>query len=126
MTQLKEFCLVLLFGVAGGVLYELFRLPKRARERAWVRIALDILFCLAFAAGYVFFVLSTGLPAFRVYHAAALILGLFLYEKTFHKTVAFFAQRVYNAAYKEIIRKKERKAWQTRDRSLPKKQRGSP
>lgn len=126
MTQLKEFCLVLLFGVAGGLVYEFFRLPKHARERAWLRIALDILFCLVFAAGYVFFALNAGFSGFRLYHAAALILGLFLYEKTFHKTVAFFAQRVYNAAYKEIIRKKERKAWQTRDRSLPKKQRGSP
>lgn len=126
MTQPKSFCILLLFGYAGGLFFELFRPFGQKDNRSILRFLLDALFCVLFAVGYIFFALQQRLLPFRLYHGAALLLGIFLYEKTLHKTVAFFAQKVYNAIKKQITRKKEHKAWQTRDRSLPKKQRGSP
>ena len=127
MTQLRTFCLLLLLGFVLGSLYEPIRILGRGRRGRALRLALDLLFCLAAGAAYLCLSVSCALPGFRLFHAAGLGAGLLLYEKSLHKTVAFFARKVYNVSKKFISLQKEHSACKTRDRpSLPKKQRGSP
>ena len=129
MTQLRLFSAMLLFGFAGGILYEPFLFIHHARlTRMKIIAALnDAVFCALLGGLYLLLCLSFDLTPLRVYHTIGIALGFFLYEKSLHKTVAFFARKVYNVSKKFISLQKEHSACKTRDRpSLPKKQRGSP
>lgn len=129
MTQLRVFSAMLLFGFAGGFLYEPFLFIHRARSVHLKIIAAlsDAIFCALLGGLYLLLFLASDLTPFRVYHIFGIAFGLFLYEKSLHKTVAFFARKVYNVSKKFISLQKEHSACKTRDRpSLPKKQRGSP
>lgn len=96
MSQLHAFLLSAAFGVFCGFFRDaLYPLRRAFRGRAW-EIAADALTFAAFGAGYLFFALFLGLPAFRLYHFLGLCLGFFLYLKSFHKIVAFFGKKVYN------------------------------
>lgn len=127
MTQLRTFCLLLLLGFVLGSLYEPIRIVGRGRRGRALRFMLDLLFCLAAGAAYLCLSVSCALPGFRLFHAAGLGAGLLLYEKSLHKTVAFFARKVYNIAKASIQKQKDKPLCKTRDsRSRKKKPRGSP
>lgn len=112
--QLYLFLLCVLLGAACGIVYDaLFLLRTLFRQRA-VRIICDILFCLFCGAAYLALSVSLGFPSLRLYFALGLLLGLALYLKSFHKTVAFFADKVYNRV---IAFRKEREQWHRKKRA---------
>ena len=125
--QLNAFCLMLLFGAFTGLLYEPFRAFRPSKIGGiLVRCFLDVVFCLLVGAGYLALALEF-LSGFRFFHLLGLLCGLLLYEKSFHKTVAFFGEMVYNAIVRFIQKQKDRAPWKKRnDPSHRKKPRGSP
>lgn len=82
-----------------------------------VKIALQLLFCLACAAVYPFLAIRIGLPPLRLYLIAALAAGFFLYWKSLRKIVAFSAEKVYNKVA-GVIRRKRKKG---KRRACPKR-----
>ena len=129
MTQLRVFSAMLLFGFAGGILYEPFLFIHRARTAHMKIIAAlcDAFFCALLGGLYLLLFLASDLTPLRVYHIFGIAFGLFLYEKSLHKTVAFFARKVYNITKASIQKQKDKPLCKTRDsRSRKKKPRGSP
>ena len=124
--QLNAFCLMLLFGAFTGFVYEPLRAFRPAGKGGiLVRCFLDVVFCLLVGAGYVALALEF-LSGFRFFHLLGMLCGLLLYEKSFHKTVAFFGKMVYNAHVKVIRKQKDRALWKQRNNPSPrKKPRGS-
>ena len=94
--QFYIFLVCCMLGIAGGALYEFFFLLRTVFRATWVRCLGDGVFCLLFGGAYLFVSVMLGFPNVRLYAIAACMLGFFLYEKSFHKIVAFCAQRVYN------------------------------
>ena len=124
--QFRAFCLMLLFGAFTGVFYEPLRAFQPSKKGSMlIRWFLDIVFCLLVGAGYL--ALATALyGGFRLFHLFGFLSGLFLYEKSFRKIVAFFGGKVYNIVRNFIQKQKERPLWQKRDNLyLRKKPRGS-
>lgn len=108
-----------------GIKYGQFAQVLAGKGGILVRCFLDVAFCLLVGAGYVALALEF-LSGFRFFHLLGLLCGLFLYEKSFHKTVAFFGKMVYNAHVKVIQKQKDRALWKQRNNPSPrKKPRGS-
>ena len=125
--QLRVFCILLLLGSLAGALYEPLRLLDGLRGKLrLLKIWLDLLFCLIIGAGYLALSLAFC-GKLRLFHLFGITAGIFLYEKSFHKTVAFFGEMVYNAIVRFIQKQKDRAPWKKRnDPSHQKKPRGSP
>ncbi|MDE6059193.1 MAG: spore cortex biosynthesis protein YabQ [Clostridia bacterium] len=95
-NQIYIFLVCVLCGIAGGVFYDFFYCIRYPFKNSWVRIATDVVFCIAFGGMYLFVSAMMGLPNLRLYTFVGCILGIFLYIKSFHKIVAFFLEKVYN------------------------------
>lgn len=99
MTDGNQFYIFLVCascGIAGGVVYDMFYLLRTfVRVRA-AEIAADVCFFAFFAGMYLFVSLLFGLPDLRFYMFLGCLIGLLLYLKSFHRIVAFFAEKVYN------------------------------
>lgn len=97
MPQFQVFLICASLGFCGGALYDVFYLLafpfKKYRP---VQIIRDILFCIAFAGGYVFLSLCLRLPPIRFYLILGLVLGFILWLESLHKTLAFIENKVYN------------------------------
>ena len=104
--QWQQFCVCILQGVAGGVLYDICSLPffKEGKTRLYraARLMVDLLFCLLFAVLCVYMGNRLGLPSMREYYFLGYAIGLLLYLKTFHKAVAFLKKICYNGTKKAI------------------------
>lgn len=93
-------------GVLSGVVYDILYIARCAvcgirREIYTVKdriftAACDILYCLIFAAGFVFISVMFDFEGLRLYMLFACFLGAFLYLKSFHVIVAFSVKKVYN------------------------------
>ena len=94
--QIYPFLVCILFGVAGGALYEVFACIYRPFKHRAVRIAADLLFSAVFSVAFVAASVWLGFPAFRFYMLLGCLAGFFLYQKSLHKIVAFFARMLYN------------------------------
>ena len=93
-------------GVISGIIYDILYIARSAvcgiRKEAFTvkdrifTIACDILYCLIFAAGFVFMSVMFDFDSLRLYMLLACLFGAFLYLKSFHLIVAFFVKKVYN------------------------------
>ena len=125
MEQFHAFLLCAACGIAGGALYDLFYFFSYHFKQRPVPIAADVLFCIVFAGGYLFFSTALSLPPMRFYLFAGLCLGFLLYIKSFHKIVAFFAKKVYNNSIQEKNSKRKRMLWRKRRKFRKKRREGS-
>lgn len=122
MEQFRILLFCAALGCAGGLLYDLcFCLGYPFRNK-YVSAAFEALFCALFAIVYLFVSCSAQLPPLRLYMLAGLVLGFFLYLKSWHKIVAIFAEKVYNSIVRAIDRRrKQRKPCQTKEKFRRKK-----
>ena len=95
-NQIYIFLACMLAGIAAGGAYELNCLFCFFIKGKAARIVADILFFLLAGAVFAAFCVLFRLPDMRIYMLAAALLGLLLYRKTLHRTVAFFARKLYN------------------------------
>lgn len=93
-------------GVLSGAVYDILYIARCAvcgikKEAYTVKdkiftAACDVLYCLIFAAGFVFISVMFDFAELRLYMLAACFLGALLYLKSFHAIVAFCVKKVYN------------------------------
>lgn len=113
MTQLQIFIVCTAFGILFGVVYELFYVLRRPFQKKYMLcVVTDIVFCVLCGVVFLFFITENGLGGLRIYMVAAGIVGFVLYQKSFHKIVAFFVERGYNVFIKrKHMRKKDKRLW---------------
>lgn len=90
----------------SGIIYDILYIARSAvcgiRKEAFTAkdriftITCDIVYCLIFAAGFVFISVMFDFDSLRLYMLLACLLGAFLYLKSFHLIVAFLVKKVYN------------------------------
>ena len=104
--QVFIFIICALCGVLSGVVYDVLYIVRCAvcgiNKRAYTlkdkifTAACDVVYCLAFAAIFVFASVTFSFYGLRAYMFLACAAGAFLYLKSFHLIVAFSVKKVYN------------------------------
>ena len=105
--QFYIFLVCVTCGIASGVFYDVMYCAVLPFKKQWVKITGEILFSVLFTVFYLFVSLLFGFPAFRIYMFLGCAAGFYLYLKSFHKIVAFFANKVYNKVCSTKNDKKE-------------------
>ena len=113
-NQLLIFCLCVLVGFVGGVVYEVFSILRlllkceRGKNKP-LGIVLDLLFCGLFAGLCVVSAYYLHFPAFRIYMWIGYLCGFYIYLKILHRILAFLEKLCYNAITKIVKRHKRKK-----------------
>ena len=117
--QWQQFCVCILQGVVGGIIYEICSLPFLAKGKCKIyqlfRLVADVLFFALFALFCVYVGNRLGLPSIREYYFLGYAAGAVLYSKTFHKAVAFFKKICYNCIRKLVNCLKSRKNFRKKE-----------
>ncbi|MDE6585777.1 MAG: spore cortex biosynthesis protein YabQ [Clostridia bacterium] len=104
------FMICLFVGIVSGVVYDVLYVARvclcgvdkkvyTVKDRVFIAAA-DILYCLVFAAGFIFTSVMFDFEGLRLYMLAGCLIGALLYLKSFHLIVAFSAKKVYNKVSK--------------------------
>ena len=113
--QIYIFIICLFCGVISGVVYDILYIARcslcgidkyayTVKDKIFLIIC-DLLYCLVFAAGFIFVSVLFDFGNLRAYMLIGCALGAIIYLKSFHIIVAFFVKRVYNI----FTAKKERR-----------------
>jgi len=132
--QFFIFMICLFCGIISGVVYDVLYIARSAvcgvekqnytvKDKIFI-VAADILYCLVFAAGFVFVSVLFNFTGFRLYMLIGCILGAALYLKSFHLIVAFFVKKVYNIKVKRQRRKKEQQIDSGEEKPLSRRRNG--
>ena len=112
VTANQVFIAAAAMGIGGicGILFTFSAFIKRFFARRTLKAASDVAAFILFAALYVFFSYKLNFPSHRLYMTAAALFGLFLYMKSFHIPLDFFAEKSYNKIRKKfaVLKGKER------------------
>lgn len=101
--QFYVFVACVAFGFAAGTLFSAAALVKFFFKSAAVRAIPDVIAFAVAAALYVKFAFLSGFPDFRAYMAAGVFVGIALYLKSLHISLAKICKKFYN-----IIKSKSR------------------
>ena len=93
-------------GIVSGIVYDILYIARcivcgvnkqnySVKDRIFT-IACDLIYCMFFAASYVFISVIFGFGNLRVFMILGCVLGAILYLKSFHLFVAFFVNKLYN------------------------------
>ena len=104
--QIFIFLVCLFCGVLSGVVYDVLYIARSVlcginksvytvKDRIFTVIC-DLLYCLVFAAGFIFVSVMFNFENLRLYMLLGCVLGALIYLKSFHIIVAFFVRKVYN------------------------------
>lgn len=104
--QFYIFLICLFCGVISGVVYDVLYVARSllcgvncevytVKDKIFTIIC-DILYCLVFAAGFIFVSVMFDFENLRFYMLLGCALGAFIYLKSFHIIVAFFVNKAYN------------------------------
>ena len=124
--RIYVFIICLFCGVVSGVLYDVLYVARvsvcglnrsayTAKDKIFIAVA-DILYCLAFTAGFIFVSVMFDFEAFRPYMFLGCVLGALLYLKSFHEIIAFFVNKVYNGMVIKYGKLKERKVGRAKEK----------
>lgn len=113
--QFFIFLICLFCGLLSGVVYDVLYVARcilcgphlfayTVKDKIFLIIC-DIIYCLIFAAGFIFVSVMFGFGQLRLYMLLGCVLGAIIYLKSFHIIVAFFVEKVYNI----ISTRKERR-----------------
>ena len=111
--QVFIFIICLSCGILSGVAYDVLYIARcslcgvesaayTVKDRIML-IVCDLLYCIVFAAGFIFVSVMFDFENLRLYMLIGCLLGAIIYLKSFHIIVAFFVHKVYN----KITEKKE-------------------
>lgn len=104
--QIYIFIVCLFCGVASGVVYDILYVVRcllsgtdksayTLKDKIFLMVC-DLLYCLTFAAGFIFVSVMFDFEDLRAYMLIGCVVGAIVYLKSIHIIVAFFMQRVYN------------------------------
>ena len=106
ILQFFIFMTCMLCGIVSGVVYDVLYVVRvvlcgadksayTVKDKIFIAAA-DILYCLVFAAGFIFTSVMFDFEGLRLYMLIGCLLGALIYLKSFHLIVAFFLKKVYN------------------------------
>lgn len=109
--QFFIFMICLLCGVLSGVVYDVLYIARAVvcgveinkytiKDKVFL-VAADLLYCIIFAAAFIFLSVMFDFYALRLYMLIGCAIGALLYLKSFHIFVAFFVKKVYNSIRKD-------------------------
>lgn len=101
--QFFIFLTCLFCGVISGTVYDVLYIARcvvcgvekseyTAKDKIFIIIS-DILYCLIFAAGFIFVSVMFDFTALRLYMLLGCVLGALIYLKSFHTIVAFLIKK---------------------------------
>ena len=113
--QFYIFIICLFCGVISGVVYDVLYIARSVlcgvntavyttKDKVFLIIC-DLLYCLVFAAGFIFVSVIFDFENLRLYMVLGCAIGAIIYLKSVHIIVAFFVNKVYN-----IIKDKKEKS----------------
>lgn len=113
--QFYIFMVCMFTGIISGVVYDVLYIVRCAlcgpdksaytvKDKIFLVIC-DVLYCIVFAAGYIFISVLFDFGEVRLFMLLGCALGAVIYLKSFHIIVAFFVHKVYNI----ITAKKEQR-----------------
>lgn len=100
------FMICLFCGVLSGTVYDVLYIARcilcgtdkenyTVKDKIFIAAA-DVIYCLVFAAGYIFMSVMFDFEGLRFYMLLGCALGALMYLKSFHVIVAFSVNKVYN------------------------------
>lgn len=95
-NQFFIFLACLSFGGFSGMLLSLIYGVKYFIKNKVVKIILDIISCSILGALFVIYSYKIYFPNFRIYMFFGVVVGLYLYLKSFHILLANFCKKIYN------------------------------
>lgn len=104
-NQLFVFFSYLSFGTCFGVFITLVLLIKEKISNNVIKGVVEIAYFILLSFGCVLYSFLIKMPNLRVYMIVAVLLGNYLYIKSFHYILAKSVKRVYNV----LVRRKSRK-----------------
>jgi len=107
--QFFVFMACLAFGGCVGVLFSLLKAIKFLIKIRFLGVVLDVFFFIISSFIYVGFSYALKFPNFRVYMVVGVILGIFLYFKSFYLLLAKMSKKIYNIIILKFPRKKKAK-----------------
>lgn len=104
--QFYIFMVCMFTGIISGVVYDVLYIVRCAlcgvnksaytvKDKIFLAVC-DFLYCLVFAAGFVFISVLFEFGDFSLFMLIGCALGALIYLKSFHIIVAFFVHKVYN------------------------------
>ena len=105
LNQFYVFLSCLSFGGASGVIFFIFWLVKYKIKNKIIRAVIDVLTSLIVTVLYVFYSFYMQFPSFRAYMILGVILGIYLYVKSFHIILAILCKKIYNILKKNKEKK---------------------
>lgn len=103
MNQLVVFAECLACGIINGFLFDVLHIPVIFLKK--MKFLSDILCFFVLFALYLLFSIRFHFPDFRLYMFAGILIGWWIYIKSFHRTLDFLCKSVYNRINNYIHRK---------------------
>ncbi len=108
-TQIYVFIASIAFGGFCGVLFSISELFKNFFNNVFLRIIPDLIAFIITAFLYILYASLLKFPNFRLYMPLGVILGIFIYLKSFHILLAKYVKITYNIFVKIFSRMKKTK-----------------
>ena len=105
--QFTAFMLSITFGILSGIFWALIRLFFRSTGKVGKMVG-DILFFVFLSLSFAYYAYLLKFPTIRPYMIAGILLGIFLYTKSFNIILAKILKKVYNLSVKKILSKRKR------------------
>jgi len=105
--QFTSFLFSVSFGIVFGVFWGLIRLFFRSTGKLGKGIG-DVIFFIFLSLSFTYFAYLIKFPNIRLYMIAGILLGIFLYMKSFNIILANVLKKVYNLSIKKILNKRKR------------------
>ncbi|MBQ7339997.1 MAG: hypothetical protein IJW43_03995 [Clostridia bacterium] len=103
-NQLYVFLSCLSFGACFGVFRTLAILIKEKTSKNAIKGVVEITYFILLSFGFVLYSYIVKMPNLRVYMIVGVLLGNFLYVKSFHYILAKSIKRVYNILERRKIK----------------------
>ncbi len=107
--QIYLFFSCLSFGIASGLVYSVIIFLKKVIKIKVIKILLDLLFFLILSVSFLIYTFLLKFPSIRVYMLVGVVLGLYIYLKSFHFILAKMCKRLYNIVVSKKCKTREAK-----------------
>lgn len=112
IEELQKLGLMIGFGIAMAVVYDVFRILRRIIPHNFVAVSTeDLIFWLGLGIPAFYFVLLVNDGEFRLYFILGILLGIFVYRETVSRLIMFITELIVGKIRKFVIfmLKKKRK-----------------
>lgn len=104
VEELQKLGLMIGFGTAMAVIYDVFRILRRIIPHNFVAVSTeDLIFWLCLSIPAFYFVLLVNDGEFRLYFILGILLGIFVYRETLSRLIMFITEFIVGKIRKLVI-----------------------